>query len=164
MHQHHMRQMLCHQRRSGPAGCHLLDHLLNRTTQADAVCFTLYMKDGREAFHHYIGLAHLHSEPAADKQGLAADHIGLEFGFLAHLAELTIAASEIRDGAEVKRLIDAQRGFLSQHMSPWVPRWADDVINHARTELYRGLGWLARGTVLEAASFFALQKQSAPTK
>src|SRR3546814_2537600 len=45
-----------------------------------------------------------------------ADHIGLEFGFLAHLAELAIAASEIEDGGEVKRLVDAQRGFILQHM------------------------------------------------
>ncbi len=83
-----------------------------------------------------------------------ADHIGLEFGFLAHLAELTIAASDIRDGAEVKRLIHAQRGFLSQHLLKWAPRWADDVANNARTDFYRGLGWLARGTVMEASSFF----------
>src|SRR3546814_4250647 len=84
-----------------------------------------------------------------------ADHIGLEFGFLAHLAELAIAASEIEDGGEVKRLVDAQRGFISQHMLVWVPRWADDVVRHARTDLYRGVGWLARGVILEAASFFA---------
>jgi putative dimethyl sulfoxide reductase chaperone len=86
-----------------------------------------------------------------------ADHVGLEFAFLAHLAKLTIAASDIRDGGEVKRLIDAQRGFLSQHMLRWVPRWADDVVRYARTDLYCGLGWLARGTVLEAASFFSAE-------
>src|SRR3546814_19691541 len=59
--------------------------------------------------------------------------------FLAHLAELAIAASEIEDGGEVKRLVDAQRGFISQHMLVWVPRWADDVVRHARTDLYRGV-------------------------
>src|SRR3546814_19447211 len=76
--------------------------------------------------------------------------------FLAHLAELAIAASEIEDGGEVKRLVDAQRGFISQHMLVWVPRWADDVVRHARTDLYRGVGWLARGVILEAASFFEI--------
>ncbi len=84
-----------------------------------------------------------------------ADHVGLEFAFMADLASRTIAASEIRDGETVKRLIDAQRGFLSQHMLRWVPRWADDVVRFASTDLYRGLAWLARGAVLEAASFFA---------
>lgn len=92
-------------------------------------------------------LASAHNEPA--------DHIGLQFGFLAHLAELTLSAAALTDGREVTRLIDAQRGFLSQHMLAWAPRWADDVVAGARTDFYRGLGWLARGTVLEAASFVA---------
>jgi TorA maturation chaperone TorD len=93
-----------------------------------------------------LALATEYNEPA--------DHVGLEFGFLAHLAELTIAASDIRDGAEVKRLIDAQRAFLAHHILPWVPRWANEVIEHARTDFYRGLASLARGTALEAGSFF----------
>ena len=86
-----------------------------------------------------------------------ADHVGLEFSFLADLSQRTIEASEIRDGAEVKRLIDAQRGFLQQHALRWVPRWADDVVENARTDFYRGMAWLARGTVLEAGSFFAVE-------
>lgn len=85
-----------------------------------------------------------------------ADHAGLEFSFLASLAELTIAASEIRDGQEVKRLVDAQRAFVGQHLLKWVPRWADDVTAHARTDFYRGFGWLARGCALEMGSFFAV--------
>lgn len=92
-------------------------------------------------------LASAHNEPA--------DHVGLQFGFLAHLAELTLSAAALSDGREVTRLIDAQRGFLAQHMLPWVPRWADDVVANARTDFHRGLGWLARGAVLEAASFVA---------
>lgn len=105
---------------------------------------TLSVKNWYQRFD--LVLASSYNEPA--------DHIGLEFAFLAELAGMTIAASEIRDGAEVKRLIDAQRGFVSQHMLRWVPRWADDVVRHARTDLYRGMGLLARGTVLEMASFF----------
>lgn len=95
-----------------------------------------------------LALASEYNEPA--------DHVGLEFSFLARLCELTIAAAEIRDGEQVKRLIDAQRGFIGQHVLRWVPRWADDVVNHAQTDLYRGLAWLARGAISEAASFFAI--------
>src|SRR3546814_14087500 len=50
-------------------------------------------------------------------------------------------------------LVDAQRGVISQHMLVWVPSWADDVVRNARTDLYRGVGWLARGVIREAASF-----------
>lgn len=88
-----------------------------------------------------------------------ADHVGLQFGFLAHLSELTLKASERRDGERVKRLIDAQRAFLMQHMLSWVPRWSDDVNLHARTDLYRGLAWLARGVVQEAGLFFSVQAE-----
>ena len=98
-----------------------------------------------------LALASEYNEPA--------DHIGLEFAFLADLAARTIEASEIRDGAEVQRLIAAQRGFLAQHVLPWVPRWANDVLMHARTDLYRGLAWLARGTAIEASSFFSVEQQ-----
>lgn len=98
-----------------------------------------------------LALASAYNEPA--------DHVGIEFGFLAHLSELTIRAADQRDGVEVKRLIDAQRGFLSQHILPWVPRWADDVVANARTDLYRGLALLARGTAIEAGSFFSTAAQ-----
>lgn len=87
-----------------------------------------------------------------------ADHVGLEFSFLARLCELTIAASEIRNGEGVKRLLDAQRGFIGQHPLRWIPRWSDDVVAHARTDLYRGLAWLARSAIIEAASFFAIEE------
>lgn len=92
-----------------------------------------------------------------------ADHVGLQFAFLGHLAESTIAAAAISDGGEVKRLIDAQRGFLAQHVAPWVPRWADDVAAHARSDFHRGIAWLARGVVHEAASFFAVGGARAAT-
>jgi len=98
-----------------------------------------------------LALASEYNEPA--------DHIGLEFGFLAHLASLTIAASEIRDGADVKRLIVAQRDFVAQHILKWVPRWADDVIQNARTDFYRGLALLASGTAKEAGSFFSIMSK-----
>jgi putative dimethyl sulfoxide reductase chaperone len=101
-----------------------------------------------------LALASEYNEPA--------DHIGLEFGFLAHLAHLTIAASEIRDGADVKRLIVAQRDFLAQHILKWVPRWADDVVEYARTDFYRGLALLASGTAKEAGSFFSIISQHSP--
>lgn len=101
-----------------------------------------------------LALASEYNEPA--------DHVGLEFAFVAHLAELILAAAAIRDGEEVKRLIAAQRGFLGQHVSRWVPRWASDVAQHARTDLYRGLALLARSTIVETNSFFLISSDEPP--
>lgn len=121
-------------------------------TNKDRAVFQMETANVKNWYKRFeLALASSYNEPA--------DHVGLEFGFLADLAERTIAASNIRDGGEVKRLVDAQRGFLSQHMLRWIPRWANDVIEQARTEYYRGLGWLARATVLEAGSFFAATEQ-----
>lgn len=95
-----------------------------------------------------LALATEYNEPA--------DHIGLQFGFLAYLCERTIAASEISDGGEVKRLIHAQQGFMGQHVTPWVAKWADDAYAGARTDFYRGIALLARATVIEAGSFLSV--------
>lgn len=85
-----------------------------------------------------------------------ADHVGLEFSFLSHLSELTLIASKRSDGEEVKRLIAAQRGFLTQHMLKWIPNWADEVEVHAQTKWYSGLAALSRAMLTEAKSFLAI--------
>ncbi|MDR7155724.1 TorA maturation chaperone TorD [Sphingobium xenophagum] len=95
-----------------------------------------------------LGLATEYNEPA--------DHVGLEFSFLSHLSKLTIAASKQFDGEEVKRLIAAQRGFLTQHMLRWIPSWADAVEAHAQTEWFLGLASLSRAVLTEAKSFLAI--------
>jgi TorA maturation chaperone TorD len=121
-------------------------------TNKDRAVFQMETVSVKNWYRSYdLVLASEYNEPA--------DHIGLEFSFLAHLSKLTIGASEMRDGAEVKKLIDAQRGFLSYHVLPWVPRWAADVLSNARTDLYRGLALLARGTAIEAGSFFSIAGQ-----
>jgi putative dimethyl sulfoxide reductase chaperone len=114
---------------------------------------TLSVKNWYQRFE--LALASEYNEPA--------DHIGLEFAFLADLSARTVEATEIRDGREVKRLVDAQRGFIGQHLLRWVPLWADDVDENARTDFYRGLAWLARGVVREAASFLAVVQSKSVT-
>jgi TorA maturation chaperone TorD len=117
-------------------------------TNKDRAVFQMETVSVKNWYNRFdLALASDYNEPA--------DHVGLEFGFLADISARTLAAAEIRDGEDVKRLIDAQRGFISQHVLRWVPRWANDVIENARTDLYIGLAWLARGTAMEAGSFFA---------
>lgn len=96
-----------------------------------------------------LALATEYNEPA--------DHIGLQFGFLAYLCERTIAASGMSDGGEVKRLIHAQQGFIGQHIAPWAAKWADDAWAGARTDFYRGVALLVRATVIEAGSFLSVR-------
>lgn len=75
------------------------------------------------------------------------DHVGLELSFLGHLARLGIAALEADNEEEFNVLLDAQRGFMTEHMLRWLPLWSGQVSRHARTELFRGLGLLTRGVL-----------------
>ncbi len=81
----------------------------------------------------------LHKEPD--------DHIGLEMLFLAHLAELALLTLEDQDQDKFEQLLEAQRQFLSDHLLQWGPNWCSQVIEHAKTDFYLGLGYLSLGAL-----------------
>ena len=84
----------------------------------------------------------LHQEPD--------DHIGLELEFLAHLAKLGLQSLE-QEPKRLDNLLDAQRKFLTEHLLKWAPIWYGLVIQHARTDFYRGVAQLTNGSLLELA-------------
>lgn len=90
----------------------------------------------------------LHKEPD--------DHIGLELGFLAHLAQRGLQAIDQNDPAAFEDALAAQRGFLAEHLLKWASAWCDQVLAHAQTEFYRGIALLTRGVLTELASIFDL--------
>jgi putative dimethyl sulfoxide reductase chaperone len=75
------------------------------------------------------------------------DHIGLELGFIAHLAALALTSLEAGDNSEVENNLQAQRDFLAQHLQLWGGEWADLVIKHTGTNFYRGLAYLTKGAL-----------------
>lgn len=84
------------------------------------------------------------------KMGLAVtrtnepdDHMGLELLFMALLAERQAGGDE---GAAA-----AQNAFLKEHLLTWAPAFCADVVAHAQTDLYRGLGLLTRGLLEQEA-------------
>jgi TorA maturation chaperone TorD len=79
------------------------------------------------------------------------DHIGLELSFMAHLASLALHALSEDDSQKYEDILQAQRDFLSQHLLCWAPAWARLVVEHARTDYYRGLAHLTHGALLAAA-------------
>lgn len=83
----------------------------------------------------------LHQEPD--------DHVGLELAFLSHLAQLALAAQAAGNNAQLAEMLGAQRLFLKTHAQRWVPGWCAQVIQHARTDYYRGLAYLTVGVLAE---------------
>lgn len=83
----------------------------------------------------------LHQEPD--------DHVGLELAFLSHLAQLALAAHAEGHTARLSEVLDALRLFLRTHPQRWVPSWCAQVLEHARTDFYRGLAYLTVGVLAE---------------
>jgi putative dimethyl sulfoxide reductase chaperone len=86
----------------------------------------------------------LHQEPD--------DHVGLELAFLSHLAQMAQTAQSTGDEAQLTEMLDAQRLFLKTHAQRWIPGWSALVIQHARTEYYRGLAPLTVGVLAQLAA------------
>ena len=108
----------------------------------ERLVFQTQTMDVRAWYRRYgLEVQKLHQEPD--------DHIGLELMFIAHLAQLALAALEAGKELEFEQALDAQRGFLSKHISQWVPLWCEQMLEYARTDFYRGLTLVIRGALLE---------------
>jgi putative dimethyl sulfoxide reductase chaperone len=76
----------------------------------------------------------LHREGLAVDRAFAApaDHAAVELAVAAHLLE--------HEAGEGTTPLAAD--FLLDHFLNWFPRWCGDIVAHARTDFYRGLGRL----------------------
>jgi TorA maturation chaperone TorD len=113
----------------------------------------IFQKETLEVRNWYqrfgLELENLHKEPD--------DHIGLEMSFVAYLAELGIKLLDEQDEEKYQFLNDAKRQFLSEHLLQWGPAWCALVKEHAKTDFYRGLGYLTMGALLTIAEKYDLQ-------
>jgi len=66
-------------------------------------------------------------------EGEPADHIALELDFMRHLCALEASAE---GPGEVRRLLEAQEGFLSEHLARWVDDLRDGIAAGDRTGFY----------------------------
>jgi len=77
----------------------------------------------------------------------AEDHVGVELEFATLLCRR--AADYLRAGNEEAAIseIKTLRNFLEDHLCPWVPMLADDMRRFTKTDLYKGLSYLAEGAL-----------------
>jgi TorA maturation chaperone TorD len=87
------------------------------------------------------------------------DHIGLELVFMAHLATQAATAAKQEDGEMLDRMLEAQRMFASTHLFRWAFRWCDQVCEHTRTDFFRGIALMTRGSLLEIADVLGVEVQ-----
>jgi TorA maturation chaperone TorD len=89
---------------------------------------------------------------AANHEQEPDDHIGLEFAFVAHLAQQALVALEQQEQAAFEHVLAAQREFLSEHLLKWAPQWCNLVQSQANTDFFRGIALLTKGILAELAS------------
>ncbi len=77
------------------------------------------------------------------------DHVGLEFAFLSHLARQAVEALEDEDRDRTRKIIQAQKDFLGEHVLTWVPNWSEQLREYAKTDFYRGVSHLVQGSLDE---------------
>lgn len=67
---------------------------------------------------------------------ISADHIGVEYEFMHHLAKAELKALEEGDADAVKDLKEIQKDFLNKHLLTWAPMYLINMKYEARTPLY----------------------------
>ena len=75
------------------------------------------------------------------------DHIGLELAFVGELVVAALEARERGDTDGETLALSAAGEFVRDHLGVWGPGFADLVIEHAATDLYRAAGHLLRGAL-----------------
>lgn len=69
-------------------------------------------------------------------RSVSADHIGVEYEFMHHLANAEITALKNDDKDAVKELREVQHEFLNKHLLQWAPLYLINMKYEARTPLY----------------------------
>ncbi len=77
------------------------------------------------------------------------DHIGLEFGFLAHLCLRALDRLDHGDLVGASATMDAHTRFLDDHVLRWAPGLMRMVEEQAQTHFFRGVAALARGALAQ---------------
>lgn len=73
---------------------------------------------------------------------LPADHLALELGFLAHLAQLAAES-----GGEAGTMLAASRDFLRQHLWPWLPRFCAALATASADPFFSGLAQFTQAAI-----------------
>lgn len=74
----------------------------------------------------------------------ADDHLGLELDFMFRLSELCLEDND-QNGVDLRQLLIDQKSFLEEHLLQWVPKFSQDMIQHAETDFYQRMGKILQG-------------------
>lgn len=79
--------------------------------------------------------------PESDER-LPADHLALELGFMAYLADLAMSSE-----ADRSKALDASHAFLTEQITPWLPRFVQAVLQATDVPFFIGLVGFTRTAI-----------------
>lgn len=104
----------------------------------------LLMQDARDevlALYRAAGL----EKQASWKEG--EDHIALELEYMQIMVTRTIEALKAGEDDKAYHLVEAQSNFMEDHLAGWAPLMTEQMRRFAKTDFYRGLGYLTDGFI-----------------
>lgn len=81
------------------------------------------------------------------------EQIGVELNFMQILCDNEQGAMLQQDEAELQNLKNVQLAFMSNHLGQWASLYADEMINHARTDFYKGIAIVLRNFIQEELAY-----------
>ena len=88
---------------------------------------------------------------------VSADHIGIEYEFMHHLASAEAKALADGDTNAVKELQEVQYEFLNKHLLQWAPMYLINMKYEARTPLYYDAADMALEFILSDNEYLTSQ-------
>ena len=82
------------------------------------------------------------------------EFIGCETGFMAELCQREFAAFEANDPLKVESLHQSQKAFFQAHLGRWGRAYAQAMVSFAKTEFFRGIGFLLDEFFEEESALF----------
>jgi TorA maturation chaperone TorD len=77
------------------------------------------------------------------------DFIGFELAFMAELCAREGAALAADDANEYRAVLGWEKEFLQEHLLRWAVDYCGQMIEHANTDFFRGIGYLMRAFLQE---------------
>ena len=77
------------------------------------------------------------------------DYIGLELDFMRFLAEKEAESWRKKERDNALGYLNMEGDFLEEHITKWVPRFCDKVIDMAELDFYRGIARMTKGFITD---------------
>lgn len=124
--------------------------LFRGPVKAEAYPYESLHTDGEVMGPSTIGVMELYREAglavSKDFKDLP-DHVSVELEFMHYLCSAELQCRESKDQAGEQRFNVLRRSFLKEHLTKWVPRFADKILRSTTSPFYSALAKVTQGFI-----------------